>query len=254
MCAVQNRTKEIVQLILKCNPDVNYQSTYGNTALILSDDEDISLLLIDAGADINVTNNTGLTALRKAMMTRKKQLAETIVKDQTYDINRVHNKLTDLMWLFMFPYPVSVGQFADSAKSINTDTYSVPLKMDHAYLNWTTSMLLQHPDCDITVVNQSNQSVFHLMHTNLHVLHSLVEHQSYKVGVLNNPDRFGKTFFHNLFGSNAQVQLEESVVQRDKVIDLIVAEFKNTPAVHNLQDCVGNSPLMVATWHCTWNI
>ena len=238
MQAVHIKCKKLLELILEHGPDINYQDVDGNTALMQSKDEDISLLLIDAGADINVANNIGLTMLREAMMARKKSWAETIVQKEIYNVNRVINNLTDLMWLFMYPCPMTVGEFAQTSKYTGGN-----LKMDCLYLNWATSMLLQHPDCDITVINKDNQSVFHLMHTRLPMLQCLVAHKSYKAVVLSNPDKFGKTFFHNLFGSNAQAQLQQSVDQKDKVIDSIVAKFRNSPAVHNLQDRVGNPPL-----------
>jgi ankyrin repeat protein len=68
--AVINHNKNIVQLLIEAGADINIQDRYGDTALILASmygSKEIVKLLLKANANVNIQNDNGNTALMYAL-------------------------------------------------------------------------------------------------------------------------------------------------------------------------------------------
>jgi len=63
MYAVKRSLPELVKLLLDRGADVNLQDKYGNTALHHVSDAEIAKMLIEAGVDVNHENGRGYTAI-----------------------------------------------------------------------------------------------------------------------------------------------------------------------------------------------
>ncbi|MBA3722845.1 MAG: ankyrin repeat domain-containing protein [Parachlamydiaceae bacterium] len=59
---------ELVETLLKYNPDLNASDKWGKTPLMLSIDQNISRLLLSKGANIDLQDNQGNTALMNAIL------------------------------------------------------------------------------------------------------------------------------------------------------------------------------------------
>ena len=82
---------EIVNLLIKCNADINATDSYGNTALMKATRQNhISCVteLIEAGADISLLNNHGTTAYDMAKSAEMSRLLEIYPKDEVSRLQR----------------------------------------------------------------------------------------------------------------------------------------------------------------------
>ena len=95
MIAVKNRNKYIVRLLLKNGANVNVPDAFGNTALIMAvlndkEQKDIVKLLLNYGANVNSKNNMGNTALIIASMKSYKDTVKLLLQNDA-DVN-IQNK------------------------------------------------------------------------------------------------------------------------------------------------------------------
>ena len=66
MVAAEERKKDIVQLLVQNNADVNLKGYYGYTALIYAakrGQKDIAKILLDNNADVNATNKANIVKI-----------------------------------------------------------------------------------------------------------------------------------------------------------------------------------------------
>ncbi len=71
--------KEIVELLLAAGAEVDAETKYGDTALIVASDKEIARLLLDGGADINAVNQRGATALSRATCKDHAEIVEFLI-------------------------------------------------------------------------------------------------------------------------------------------------------------------------------
>ena len=67
MVAADERKKDIVQLLVQNNADVNLKGSYGYTALIYAakrGQKDIAKILLDNNADVNATNKANIVKIK----------------------------------------------------------------------------------------------------------------------------------------------------------------------------------------------
>jgi uncharacterized protein len=81
--ASQNGDLERVKELIKKGADLNVQNGFGNTALICSsanNNHEIINLLVQNGANVNVRCNDGITALEYSILNGHKEISEILVK------------------------------------------------------------------------------------------------------------------------------------------------------------------------------
>lgn len=89
--AARNGEQELVKLLLAKKPDINIQNNYGDTALIVaanSNDKKIAQLILAANPDINIRNYSGKTALAIAEENGHKSIASMLKKHQNVNQGR----------------------------------------------------------------------------------------------------------------------------------------------------------------------
>ena len=229
---------DIVDALIK-RPDVNINPRYedGNTPLHIAVDNrrtESARLLIDAGADINISNNSQWTALHMAADLGDDDIVDALIKRPDVNINsRDGDGNTPLHSAAWSGREQSARLLIDAGADINISNHKQRTALHLAASNGHSSIvgeLIKVPHLNLNVRNENGQTPLHVA-----VINGMVASARLLIDAgadINIPDKYQQTALH---------------MAADLGYDDIVDALIKRPDVNlNVRNEDGNTPLDVA--------
>ncbi len=175
---IEGLTKEILdgnfseksakKILNSSNVDINKQDENGETILhfSLKDHRYMEALwLIDQGADANIEDKNGITAVRIAIQRGRSEIIEKLITDSKIDIEQLdRNNRTLLQDAVLYGHSKIITILSNYTKNINSvdkNNRSVVFDAIAYGDNEITNELLKNKDLDLNIVDNDGKTILH---------------------------------------------------------------------------------------------